>query len=202
MSKPNKKILATGAVMVGLSSFVPNPFTTEAMAQPTATGAVTVSASISNPLNISESSPLNWGVFAVAGAGDIAVGPTGPTQVMSKGVGITAGTVGKVALNAPQGATFSLTIPDFAGATGKLTLKTGGAANTLTVTTLKLLGTAKFTKGGVAATGAYQANKEDEGGFKIKTGTAGVFTYGGTMTFLATQAVGTYNGTFQMVQTF
>lgn len=203
MSNSNKRMLAGGAVMVGLSSFVPNPFTTsEAMAQPTAQGVVTMRASIANPLSISEVSPLNWGAFAVAGAGDIKVGPTGATQVMNNGVGITAGAVGKVALNAPQGATFSLTIADFAGTAGKLTLKTVGAAKTLTVTEIRLKGTAKLTKASVVALGTFQANQEDEAGFKIKTGTAGVFTYGGTMTFAATQAVGSYTGSFVMVQTF
>ena len=206
MNKYNKRMLTAGAVMVGLSSYVPNPFLTNAaMANPTAKADVTMIASIANPLAITESASLNWGAFAVAGAGHMTVKLAGATQSVSKGFGISKGTVGKVHLSAPNLATFSLTIAKFTAAS--LTLKGGTtpAKDTLTVPKLTFKGTAKLTRGGGAsASGTFKKGGANfkEVSLKIKTGSQAVFNYVGRVNFASDQSPGAYTGTFTMVETF
>ena len=107
MSHSQKRMLAAGAVMVGLSSFVPNPFMTgKAFAQATASTTLHMAASVVNPLAISQSTSLNWGQFAVNGGGNVTIKAAAATAVILPAVGfkLANGTAGKVHISAPASA--------------------------------------------------------------------------------------------------
>lgn len=200
MSHLNKKALGTGVAMVALSSFVPNPFLTgDAWAQASASDTLNITAKIVNPLGVSQLTKLNFGTFAVKSAGDLSINSAG-VHVISKGVIISSGTNGKVALTAPKSATFTVSIPDFAA--GVITLSTAGAggATSKTIKVTKLF--VKATANMAGYTKTFKSGGNVRTGAKVTTGTIGNVAIGGIVQFKANNLPGTYTGSYTMLTTF
>lgn len=211
MSQSNKKMLAAGAVMVGLSSFVPNPFITGAMAQMTASDTLNMSATVVNPLSVSQVQSLNWGVFALNAGGtyDLQAGGT-VTLAAADGFIVTNPTVGSVKIVVPSGAAFSLTIPKFKTGTqikmalGTLATTAATANQLLKVSRIYVKGTTKvkMSAGAAQLDDSLRASpNHDLGNLKLSGTGTGRFTFGGRMIFTNTQALGAYTGTFSFLTT-
>lgn len=212
MSQSNKKMLAAGAVMVGLSSFVPNPFTTgEAMAQMTATTNLNMTASVVNPLSVSQQTPLNFGVFAINGGGTYDVLGSGTASIApADGFTVNPPTAGSVQVVVPSGATFTLTVPKYKTATriklARTTTTTGATAKKiLKIERLFIKGSTKIkTTGGVTLNDTARAapNNDIQNLNLVGTGTA-IFKYGGRLEFgaVGAQDLGAYTGTFTFLTT-
>jgi len=160
-------------------------FTTNAMAQPTATEATITTAAGTKlivPMTLAETSPLHFGTInLLAGTGGtIQLPSNSTTRVFSAGV--VASTVAPLATNAAynvtgtMNATYALTLP----ATIVVT-ETVGATAVMTISAL----TARFN---LAAADAVVSTLS-------ATGTDN-FTVGGTLTVAAAQIGGIYAGTF------
>ena len=201
MSHLNKKALGTGVAMVALSTFVPNPFLTgDAWAQASASDTMNITAKIVNPLGVSQLTKLNFGTFAVKSAGVLTLQSAAGGSIITKGVIISAGTNGKVALTAPKSATFTLSIPEFAA--GVLTLSTAGAggATSKTIKVVKLL--YKATAKMAAYTKTFKSGGNVRTGAVVNSGTIGNVSIGGILNFKANNVPGTYTGTYTLLSTF
>ncbi len=210
MSHTNKKILGAGAAVVALSAFVPNPFVIgEALAQATASAPISVAASVINPLSLTQVAALNYGGIAVSAAsGSYKFNAT--TASISNGLIITAGVLGKVRFTAPQNATFTVTIAEFAGAgTNEITLATvvgGATSKTMKISKLTLDATAKMTfdPGGVGIpdnTETFKTLKTNESAKINDVGGKATATIGGVLNFKPNQVVGPYTATFTISMT-
>ena len=209
MSHLDKKLLGAGAVMVALSSFVPNPFMAgDAWAQASASDTMDITAKVVNPLNVKQLNALDFGEFAVKSTGTYNF-KAGGTATLTAGAGVivTPGTVGQVQLEAPQSAAFTLSIPELSTGTAIQLLTAGTTmgtvpSKTLKVTQIYLKGSAKFaTSASKTFTGP---GGQTATGFQITdTGEVGTMTVGGSLTFGITQVEGVdYSGSYTLIQTF
>lgn len=209
MSHLNKKLLGlgTGAAVVALSAFVPNPFMIgEAMAQATAQDTMNITAKVVNPLNVLQLTKFDMGDFAVSAAsGKRTVPAGGGAVVMSNGVDLGGDVLGKVSLQAPQNATFTIEIAALAAAAIVLKNGTGGTSKkTMKVDQLTLNATTKMKLGGVAGGSAtfVKSGNTNTSAVIVDAGGVGIAEIGGRVLFKPTQVTGSYLGTYTLLTSF
>lgn len=207
MSHLSKKVLGTGAAMVALSAFVPNPFLIgEAMAQATAQDTMNITAKVINPLDINQITKFDFGSFAVSALdGKLVVPGTGAAPSISNGVIVGAAILGKVSITAPKSATFTIEIADLKTNSIKLLNGTGGSTKkTMLVNQIQLKGTAKLSLSGkVSGTATFlKAANTDATAKVIDAGGVAAANIGGIVNFKNDNVVGDYLGSYDMLITF
>ncbi|MCB9990422.1 MAG: DUF4402 domain-containing protein [Rhodospirillales bacterium] len=203
MSQLSKKVLGTGAAVVALSAFVPNPFMIgDAMAQATASDTMNITAKIVNPMDVNQLVKLNFGSIAVGAAASakVVLPATGAAAVTAGDAVLIAGqAAGKVSFNAPSNQTFTISVADLATKAIFITAgATTAASKTMKVDQLflKASGTKISIGGGTAATLKVGGTSTSA---KITGGTAGNVNIGGRLISInPNQLVGTYTGTYKM----
>ena len=207
MSHLNKKLFSTGAAVITLRAFVPNPFMIgEAMAQATVSDTMNITANVVNPLKVTEVTKFNFGSFAVSAvAGSRVVPANGGAVVMNNGVDLGANVLGKVTIKAPQNASFTIEIA--ALATKSIVIKngTGGSSKkTMKVEQLTLNASTKMKLGGVAGGSAtfIQNGNTNTSAVIVHAGGVATAAIGGILNFKPTQLVGSYTGTYALVTSF
>lgn len=200
--------MATGAVMVALSSFVPNPIlTNEAFAQASTVTTMSASATVVNPLGLTPGQLVKFGKFAVKGAGKLGLTTAGAQSVISNVVLIGGATTqaGSVKITAPKSAAFVISVPTF-GAAGPIKLahsaKITGTATANYLMSITQLKMAAFTAGVPAAAVTFSNGNpttaaSDQGAAGFQT-----VALGGTLAVSAGQTPGVYTGTYQLLTTF
>lgn len=207
MSHTQKRLMTTGAVMVALSAFVPNPLTVgDAYAQATAT--MDAQATIVNPLGLSQVAKLISGKFAVGGgAGKIGITTAGAQSNVSNAVLLGAATAQNASLKmtAPKSVTFKLSIPTYKtgnniklAVSGKTT-GTAAASELLSIVAIKM---AAVASGAPAAAKTFSTGNPSVTAVSLTGGTTSTVALGATISFGATQNAGTYTGTYQVVSSF
>ncbi len=208
MSHTKKRLMTTGAVMVALSSFVPNPLLTgEAFAQASTSTTLTASATVVNPLGLTPGQLIKMGKFAVKGAGKLGLTVLGAQSAISNVLALGGATTqqGTVKITAPKSAAFKISIPTFA--TGPIKLvqtaggKTAGTATAKTLVSITQLKIPAFATGVPAAAKTFSTGNVST--TASNTGaTFEVVNLGATLSFHATQTPGVYRGTYKVLTTY
>lgn len=209
MSHLSKKVLGTGAAMVALSAFVPNPFLIgEAMAQATAQDTMNITAKVINPLDINQITKFDFGSFAPGALdGRLLVPATGgaPAITLGDGVIVGAAILGKVSMTAPKSATFTIELADLKTNSIKLANGTGGSTKkTILVDQILLKGTAKLSLSGkVSGTAAFVKGANTNATAKIvDAGGIAAANIGGRLNYKNDNVVGDYLGSYDLLITF